>query len=302
MKRYLVLVMFLLVCLGRPFAQVVDGQVRDDWSCSLMAEAVEYELGFSAENAGLDVQGLCACVSQHWDSVKWSVSLLDERRLEVPPQCLWNWPEVVVDHWRALPFGPSLFLGWMLDGAQGEELSAGRAARQWMLEMEGVEFTDLDAVCTCMAQKLVANGSYNAGLIDFETFWDVAVSCGAQLPQPEQKKAWLAVVTSPVNCRQGPGIEYDVIGIYPDSTQLIVESLGDTDGFYPAFDLNQGLKGWVHRDYVEILQEISYQTDGVLNSVGDVLSDNAWVQVKNDAGCSISVRFDQGPSDEFVKL
>ena len=190
----------------------------------------------------------------------------------------------------------------MLDGAQGEELSAGRAARQWMLEMEGVEFTDLDAVCTCMAQKLVANGSYNAGLIDFETFWDVAVSCGAQLPQPEQKKAWLAVVTSPVNCRQGPGIEYDVIGIYPDSTQLIVESLGDTDGFYPAFDLNQGLKGWVHRDYVEILQEISYQTDGVLNPVGDVLSDNAWVQVKNDAGCSISVRFDQGPSAEFVKL
>ena len=179
---------------------------------------------------------------------------------------------------------------------------AGRFARDWMMEVEGLEFGDFDEVVSCLAQKLYVHPDYNSGAMSPEVFWELAVDCGVQLPTPTDKKAWLAVVTRTVNCREGPGTAFNVIGTYKDSTQLIVESLEDTNGYYPVFDLSQGLSGWVHKGYVKIVQDISYSTGGILNPVGEVLSDNAFVEVENDAGRPISIRFDDGPSPEFIVI
>ena len=293
-----------LICAasGIVLAQSGDPLGRYRLSERLCAEAVEAELGFSPENAGLDVSGFCRCVFDLWEEEKWSPGIGENRRLFVPYECVATWPSSVNEAWWEQPNGRTLLVDYMLTDEQWECWMAGRDARDWMAEVQGLEYEDVDEAISCLARKLHVRPDYNSGEMSSEVFWQLAVDCGVQLPRPTEKKAWLAVVTRAVNCREGPGTAFNVIGTYQDSTQLIVESLDATNGYYPAFDLSEGLNGWVHKGYVEIVQEISYSTGGILNPVGEVLSDNAFVEVENDAGRPISIRFDDGPSPEFIVI
>ena len=219
------------------------------------------------------------------------------------------WQSKLGDAGVSVPDSKPKHVGYdfLLSPRNSQVLDFGKRCRKNFVEY-GMLAGELDDLCDCLTQKVIGQSD---SLFEINDLDDVLISnccselsldCGGLIPTLSEEGVWLAIVTRTVDCREGPGTSFNVIGTYRDSARLIVESLDATNGYYPVFDLSQGLSGWVHTGCVEIIQEMSYSTGGILNSVGEVLSDNAFVEVENDAGRPISIRFDDGLSPEFIVI
>jgi hypothetical protein len=93
-----------------------------------------------------------------------------------------------------------------------------------------------------------------------------------------------------VNFRQGPGIEYNVIGSLKQGTQIFIESVETENDFYNIIDIATDREGYIHKSYVELDELVELNEGGLFTPNGETSSSNPEIEVFNNTSLTLTLK------------
>ncbi len=96
--------------------------------------------------------------------------------------------------------------------------------------------------------------------------------------------------TQSVNFREGPSTSYKIIRNLPKGTWLLIDKTQLENGFYHAYDSENGISGYVHHKYVKLIEKMEVDEDGALQVVGNINSPYAEITMNNDTNVKATIK------------
>lgn len=104
-------------------------------------------------------------------------------------------------------------------------------------------------------------------------------------------QSYLAVTTSQVNLRTGPGTEHAIIKLLnPNANIFIISSVPEGD-FYNVVDIESNKEGYVHKSYVKFIEQVKPNEEGIFTPTGRTNSYGSELTVKNDTRLTLTLKF-----------
>lgn len=103
-------------------------------------------------------------------------------------------------------------------------------------------------------------------------------------------QSYLGKIIKQVNFREGPGVEYKIIGILRQSTQVFVISSNLEGEFYNIIDIESNKEGYVHKSYIKIGSEIPRNSDGIFSPSGTTNGYDAELEIFNNTSKVLTLR------------
>ncbi|MDR3504358.1 MAG: SH3 domain-containing protein [Legionella sp.] len=103
-------------------------------------------------------------------------------------------------------------------------------------------------------------------------------------------QAYLGRITKKINLRDGPGIDYETIGLLKKGAQIFIVSLETTNDFYNVIDISKDKEGYVPRKYVKIGKIIKTNDQDIFTPSGTTTSYNPEVEVYNNTNLTLTLK------------
>jgi hypothetical protein len=110
-------------------------------------------------------------------------------------------------------------------------------------------------------------------------------------------QSYLGQIKQNVNLRKGPGTTYEIITVLKTSSQVFIYSLETEGEFYNVIDISTNEEGYVHKDYVKVIDTIEVDANGVFVKSGDSENTFAEVEITNDSKYKMTLKID---SEKYV--
>ncbi len=103
-------------------------------------------------------------------------------------------------------------------------------------------------------------------------------------------QSYLGYATKNVNLRQGPGTNYEIDTVVKQNAQLFLFSLDAENNFYHVIDVSTNIEGYIHQDFVKILEEIKAQKGELFMADGNSTSENPELVINNNTTIAMTLR------------
>ncbi len=106
-------------------------------------------------------------------------------------------------------------------------------------------------------------------------------------------QSYLAVTTSQLNLRTGPGTEHAVIKLLNPNTSIFIISAVPEGDFYNVVDIESNKEGYVHKSYVKFIEQVKPNEEGIFTPTGKTNSYGSELTVKNDTKLTLTLKFNE---------
>jgi len=100
---------------------------------------------------------------------------------------------------------------------------------------------------------------------------------------------FLAQTTTSVNFRSNPSSNGTKLSTLPAKAIVYVYSNKSVNDYYKAIDVMTSTIGWVHKNYVEYIEDVDVSESGAFKSTGFILSYDSEVSIRNTSSYTIKI-------------
>jgi hypothetical protein len=116
-------------------------------------------------------------------------------------------------------------------------------------------------------------------------------------------QSFLGVTTKSVNFRVGPSEEFEIIKTLKTGAQLFIYSLDLDNGFYFVIDIETNEEGYVHNNFVKILNEAKRNDGNIFTPVEKITGYNPTINIFNNTTKNLTlklnnIRYTFSPNEE----
>lgn len=110
-----------------------------------------------------------------------------------------------------------------------------------------------------------------------------------RLETPAAGPSYLAHATSALKLRQGPGQEFQDVGLITPGEAVFVTSLEGRNEYVEVIRIQTNEEGWVHQGYLDIDSEIPRSASPAFTAVGRIPGSNPEVEIWNNSQRTLTV-------------
>jgi uncharacterized protein YgiM (DUF1202 family) len=103
-------------------------------------------------------------------------------------------------------------------------------------------------------------------------------------------QSYLGITKKNVNFRQGPSEEFSVIKKLKPGAQLFLYSLDTKNEFYFAIEVETNEEGYVHKNFVQVSEEVKKNNQGIFNPIEETEYYNPTIEIYNNTNKTLTLK------------